>query len=287
MRALQRQRSVDSLLSSPSKLNSGFGKAKATVPSHRVARHRKSWQNNSPTKTTQSMPQTPKGFNSPYKVSDFSSKVRYVQRSPKAEARIKRQNTTHYLFPSDIDVKEDIPNKHKTEQKHNSIPPELKTFKYETTKESNRHWQSATKDITKNTATSHNPDALVQSPINPGVKVSNPETSAPRTNVQNLFDQTSNNWESPIEVNPVVPMRKAQGQIKPKTPNKKKKQDTNLAVKSQNSVSIGTSAFKVEVPRTPTHGQITSTSQKAPGSVNIDANGVRFQMPKTPSKVIY
>ena len=220
-------------------------------------------------------------------MSDFSSKVRDVQRPSKTEARIKRQNTTHYLFPSEIDVKEDKPNKYKKEQKHDYIPPELKTFRYETTKESSKHWQSATKDTTKNTATSHNPDALVQSPINPEVKVSNPETIAPRTNVQNLFDQTSNNWESPIEVKPAIPMRKAQGQMKPKTPNKMKKQDYNQSVKSQNCVSIGTSAFKVEVPRTPTHGGNTSTSQKAPGSVNIDANGVRFQMPKTPSKVIY
>ena len=214
--------------------------------------------------------------------------MRDVQRSPKREVRIKRQNTAHYLFPSDIETKEDapkpsFPNKHKQDQKYNSIPPELKTFAYETTKESSKHWQTATKVIPKNTATAQ--DVLVQSPKNPEVKVSNPETSDPKKNVQNLFDPSSNNWESPIKVNPVV--RKAQGQIKPKTPNKKKKQDPNLPVKSQNCVSIGTPAFKVEVPRTPTPGRNTSTPQKAPGSVNIDANGVRFQMPKTPSKVRY
>ena len=216
--------------------------------------------------------------------------MRDAQRSPRREVRIKRQNTAHYLFPSDIEVKEDvpipsIPNKHKKEQKYDSIPPELKTFAYETTKESSKHWQSATKVMPKNTTTGI--DAPVQSPKNPEVKVSNPETSDPRKNVQNLFDQTSNSWESPTKVNPVVSMRKAQGQIKPKTPNKKKKQDSNMSSKSQNCVSIGTSAFNVEVPRTPTQGGNSSASKKAQGSVNIDANGVRFQMPKTPSKVIY
>ena len=214
--------------------------------------------------------------------------MRDVQRSPKREVRMKRQNTAHYLFPSDIEAKEDvpkssIPNKREKEQKHDPIPPELKTFAYETTKESSKHWKSATNVIPKNITTAQ--DFLVQSPKNPKVKVSNPETSDPRKNFQNLFEQTSNNWESPIKVNPVV--RKAQGQIKPKTPNKKKKEDSKLSVKSQNCVSIGTPAFKVEVPRTPTQGKNTSTPQKAPGSVNIDANGVRFQMPKTPSKVRY
>ena len=212
--------------------------------------------------------------------------MRDVQRSPKREVRIKRQNTAHYLFPSDIETKEDvpkpsIPDKHKKEQKYDSIPPELKTFAYETTKESSKHWQSATKVLPKSATTAQ--DAQVQSPKNPEVKVSNPEISDQRKIIQTLFDQTSNNWESPIKVNPVV--RKAQGQIEPKTPKKKKKQDSNLSVKSQNCVSIGTPAFKVEVPRTPAQGRNTSTPQKAPGSVNIDANGVRFQMPKTPSKV--
>ena len=210
--------------------------------------------------------------------------MRNVQRSPKAEVRIKRQNTAHYLFPTERDEREDVPKppipiKHKKD--HNHIPPELKTFKYETSKESSKHWQTP-----KKTTKGPDQDVLVQSPKNPEVKVSNPETSDPRTNVQNLFDQTSSNWENPLGVNHVVSTRKAQGQIKPKTPNKKKKQGSGLIGKSPDCVSIGTPAFKVEVPKTPKQGEKTSTSQNSSGSVNIDANGVRFQMPKTPSKVI-
>ena len=93
--------------------------------------------------------------------------MRDVQRSPKREVRIKRQNTAHYLFPSDIETKEDvpkpsIPDKHKKEQKYDSIPPELKTFANETTKDSSKHWKSATKVIPKSTTTAQ--DAQVQSP---------------------------------------------------------------------------------------------------------------------------
>ena len=194
-----------------------------------------------------------------------------VQRSLKPEAKLKRQNTAHYLFPSDIDVLNNVPNK----QPLDSIPQELRTFKSEATKQFSQSRQNTPRDIP-------NKDLLVKSPKNPKIIVSNLETGESRTNVQNLFEQASENWESPVRAAKMPPTRKAQSKTENKTPSRKKKQ----ASEHIDNISIGTPSFKVEIPSTPKSREgKTSASQLAQGSVNIDANGVRFQMPKTPSKV--
>ena len=199
-----------------------------------------------------------------------------VQRSLKREPRLKRQNTAHYLFPSEIDVLNNVsefsvPNKKPLD----SIPQELKTFKSEATKQFSQSRQNTPKDTPIK-------DFLVQSPKNHNTIVSNHQTGESRINFQNLFDQASENWESPVRAAKMPPARKAQSKIQNKTPSRKKKQ----ASEHIDNISIGTPSFKVEIPSTPKSREgNTSASKLAQGSVNIDANGVRFQMPKTPSKV--
>ena len=199
-----------------------------------------------------------------------------VQRSLKPEPRLKRQDTAHYLFPSEIDVLNNVsefsvPNKKPLD----SIPQELKTFKSEATKQFSQSRQNTPKDTPIK-------DFLVQSPKNHNTIVSNHQTGESRINFQNLFDQASENWESPVRAAKMPPARKAQSKIQNKTPSRKKKQ----ASEHIDNISIGTPSFKVEIPSTPKSREgNTSASKLAQGSVNIDANGVRFQMPKTPSKV--
>ena len=200
-----------------------------------------------------------------------------VQRSLKPEPRLKRQNTAHYLFPSEIGVLNNVsefsvPNK----QPLDSIPQELRTFKSEATKQFSHSRQNTPRDIP-------NKDFLVKSPKDPEIIVSNLETGESRTNVQNLFEQASENWESPVRAAEMPPKRKAQRKMENKTPSRKKKQ----ASEHIDNISVGTPSFKVEIPSTPKsrEGNTSASSQLAQGSVNIDANGVRFQMPKTPSKV--
>ena len=200
-----------------------------------------------------------------------------VQRSLKPEPRLKRQNTAHYLFPSEIDVLNNVPEFSVPNKKPlDSIPQELKTFKSEATKQFSQSRQNIPRDIP-------NKDFLVKSPKNPKIIVSNLETGGSRTNVQNLFEQASENWESPVRAAKMPPTRKAQSKTENKTPSKKKKQ----VPEHSNNPDIGTHAFKVEIPSTPKsrEGSTSASFQLAQGSVNIDANGVRFQMPKTPSKV--
>ena len=200
-----------------------------------------------------------------------------VQRSLKPELRLKRQNTAHYLFPSEIDVLNNVPEFSVPNKKPlDSIPQELKTFKSEATKQFSQSRQNTPRDIP-------NKDYLVKSPKNPKIIVSNLETSESKTNVQNLFDQASENWESPVRATKMPPTRKAQNKLENKSPSRKKKQ----ASEHIDNISIGTPSFKVEIPSTPKsrEGSTSASFQLAQGSVNIDANGVRFQMPKTPSKV--
>ena len=199
-----------------------------------------------------------------------------VQRSLKPEPRLKRQNTAHYLFPSEIGVLNNVsefsvPN----QQPLDSIPQELRTFKSEATKQFSHSRQNTPRDIP-------NKDLLVKSPKNPKIIVSNLETSESRINVQNLFEQASENWESPVRAAKMPPTRKAQSKMENKTPSRKKKQVSE----ETNNIGVGAPAFKVEIPSTPASREgNTSAPQSSQGSVNIDANGVRFQMPKTPSKV--
>ena len=199
-----------------------------------------------------------------------------VQRSLKPGAKLKRQNTAHYLFPSEIDVLNNVPEfSVPNKQPLDSIPQELRTFKSEATKQFSQSRQNTPRDIP-------NKDFLVKSPKNPKIIVSNLETGESRTNVQNLFEQASENWESPVRAAKKPPAIKAQGKMENKTPSKKKKQVSEHT----NNLGVGTPAFKVEIPNTPTSREgNTSAPHPSQGSVNIDANGVRFQMPKTPSKV--
>ena len=199
-----------------------------------------------------------------------------VQRSLKPEPRLKRQNTAHYLFPSEIDVLNNVPEFSVPNKKPlDSIPQELKTFKSEATKQFSQSRQNTPRDIP-------NKDYLVKSPKNPKIIVSNLETGGSKTNVQNLFEQASENWESPVRAAEMPPKRKAQRKMENKTPSRKKKQ----ASEHIDNISVGTPSFKVEIPSTPKSREgSTSASQLAQASVNIDANGVKFQMPKTPSKV--
>ena len=199
-----------------------------------------------------------------------------VQRSLKREPRLKRQNTAHYLFPSENDVLNNVPEFSVPNKKPlDSIPQELETFKSEAIKQFSQSRQNTPRDIPKK-------DFLVKSPKNPKIIVSNHQTGESRINVQNLFDQASENWESPVRAAKMPPTRKAQSKMENKTPSRQKKQ----APEHIDNISIGTPSFKVEIPSTPkSRERSTSASQLAQGSVNIDANGVRFQMPKTPSKV--
>ena len=199
-----------------------------------------------------------------------------VQRSLKPEPRLKRQNTAHYLFPSESDVGNNVPEFSVPNKRPlDSIPKELKTFKSEATMQFSQSRQNTPNDTPIK-------EFLVKSPKNPKIIVSNHQTGESRINVQNLFDQASENWESSVRAAKMPPARKAQSKMENKTPSRKKKQ----ASEHIDNISIGTPSFKVELPTTPKSREgNTSASQLAQGSVNIDANGVRFQMPKTPSKV--
>ena len=139
-----------------------------------------------------------------------------VQRSLKREPRLKRQNTAHYLFPSENDVLNNVPEFSVPNKKPlDSIPQELKTFKSEATKQFSQSRQNTPNDTPIN-------EFLVQSPTNHKTIVSNHQTGESRINVQNLFDQASENWESPVRAAKMPPTRKAQSKMENKTPSRQK-----------------------------------------------------------------